>query len=79
VKLLTLKEAEASTDIDIKLVTVRSSSYRVFGSTERIPFSEMAVADLRDGETPGDFEQRFRILDRHPAKPICLVQNLRCT
>lgn len=76
-KLLTLKDAEKSTDIDIKLVTVRSSSYRVFGSTERIPYSDMAVVDLRDGETPADFEQRFRVLDRHPGKPICLVQKLR--
>jgi hypothetical protein len=73
-KLLTLKQAEASTDIDIKLVSVRSSRYRVFGSNERIPVEDMAVADLRDGVKPDDFDQRFQVLDHHPGKSICLVR-----
>jgi hypothetical protein len=74
--LLTLKEAETSPDFDIKLVTVRSSRYRVFGSPDRIPDAELAVVDLRDGVTPEDFDQRFRVLDRHPAKALCLVRKL---
>jgi hypothetical protein len=75
-KLLTLKEAESSNDIDIKLVSVRSSRYRVFGSSERIPATEMAVADLRDGIKPADFDQTYQVLDRHAGKPICLVRKL---
>jgi hypothetical protein len=74
--LLTLKEAETSPDFDIKLVTVRSSRYRVFGSPDRIPDAELAVVDLRDGVTPEDFDRRFRVLDRHPAKALCLVRKL---
>jgi hypothetical protein len=74
VQLLTLRQAEASADIDVKLVSVRSSRYRVFGSSERIPVEQIAVADIRDGDKPADFDQRFQILDRHPAKPIYLVR-----
>jgi len=75
-KVLSLKEAEASADIDIKLVAVRSSRYRVFGSSERIPEGELAVIDLRDGVTPENFDQQFRVLDGHPMKPISLVRKL---
>ena len=76
-KLLSLAEAERSNDIDIKLTAVRSSRYRVFGSSERIPEAELAIADLRDGVEPSDFNERFRLLDRHPVKPICLVRDLK--
>ena len=75
-KVLSLREAEASRDIDIKMMATRSSRYRVFGSAERIAEAEMAVADLRDGVEPVDFASQFRILDRHPLKPLCLVRKL---
>ena len=75
-KLVSLREAEASRDIDIKMMATRSSRYRVFGSSERIAEAEMAVADLRDGVEPADFASQFRILDRHPLKPLCLVRRL---
>jgi len=75
-KLLSLPEAERSMDIDIKLTSVRASRYRVFGSPERIPDAQLAIADLRDGAQPDDFEARFRVLDRHPAKAIMLVRRL---
>ena len=75
-KILSLQEAERSTDFDVKLVTVRSSRYRVFGSSERITDGEMVVIDLRGSTKPEDFDTRFRILDKHPAAPIMLVQKL---
>jgi hypothetical protein len=75
-KILTLQEAERSTDLDIKLVTVRASRYRVFGSPERIPDGEMAIVDLRSKAQPEDFAQRFRVLDRHPIYSIMLVKKL---
>lgn len=75
-KVLTLREAEASSDIDIKMMATRSSRYRVFGSTERIPDSELAVVDLRDGVEPQDFTAQFHVLDRHPMKAVCLVRKL---
>jgi hypothetical protein len=75
-KLLSLQEAEKSSDIDIKLTAVRASRYRVFGSSERIPMSEIAVADLRDGNKPEDFDKRFSVLDRHPMAAILLVRRL---
>jgi hypothetical protein len=75
-KLLTLREAEASREIDIKMMATRSSRYRVFGSPERIPEAELAVADLRDGVEPPDFTDKFRVLDRHPMKAVCLVRRL---
>ena len=75
-KLLSLQDAEKSADIDIKLVAVRSSRYRVFGSTERIQGSELAVADLRDGVTPADFEKTFVVLERHPMVPVMLVKRI---
>ena len=75
-KVLSLQEAERSSDIDVKLVTVRASRYRVFGSPERIPDGEMAVVDLRGGAPPEDFAERFKVLDRHPAKPLMLVRKL---
>jgi hypothetical protein len=75
-KLLSLPEAERSMDIDIKLTAVRASRYSVFGSQERIPHAELAIVDLRDGATPDDFEARFQVLDRHPAKAIMLVRRL---
>jgi predicted transcriptional regulator of viral defense system len=74
VKLFTLREAEASRDIDIKMMATRSSRYRVFGSSERIQDGEMAVVDLRDGIEPSDFATSFHVLDRHPMKPVCLVR-----
>jgi hypothetical protein len=75
-KLLSLQDAEKSADIDIKLVAVRSSRYRVFGSTERIQGSELAVADLRDGVTPDDFEKTFVVLERHPMVAVMLVKKI---
>jgi hypothetical protein len=75
-KLLSLQEAERSADLDIKMLTVRSSRYRVFGSAERIPEAELAVADLRDGAEPEDFAENFRVLDRHPIAAIMLVRKL---
>lgn len=75
-KILNLHEAEASRDIDIKMMATRSSRYRVFGSPERIPDGELAVADLRDGVEPEDFAVNFRVLDRHPWKAVCLVRKL---
>jgi len=75
-KLLSLSEAEASRDIDIKMMATRSSRYRVFGSSERIQGGEMAVADLRDGVEPADFAALFTVLDRHPFKAVCLVRKV---
>ena len=75
-KLLSLAEAERSNDIDIKLTAVRSSRYRLFGSSERITVADMAIADLRDGVEPEDFATRFQVLDRHPMAKILLVRKL---
>ncbi len=75
-KVLSLPEAERSMDIDIKLTSVRASRYRVFGSPERIPDAQLAIVDLRDGAQPDDFDARFKVLDRHPAKAIMLVRRL---
>jgi hypothetical protein len=75
-KLLSLREAEGSRDLDIKMMATRSSRYRVFGSSERIQGGEMAVVDLRDGDEPADFATRFTVLDRHPMKAVCLVRKL---
>ena len=78
-KFFSLQEAERSSDIDIKLVAVRSSRYRVFGSSERIQASDLGVVDLRDGSTPADFESRFRVLERHPMAAVMLVMKLDST
>lgn len=75
-KVLSLREAEASRDIDIKMMATRSSRYRVFGTSERIQVEEMAVVDLRDGVEPPDFSMRFTVLDRHPMKAVCLVRKV---
>ena len=75
-KLFSLREAETSRDLDIKMMATRSSRYRVFGSSERIQGGEMAVVDLRDGVEPEDFGVRFTVLDRHPMKAVCLVRKL---
>ncbi|PYP88043.1 MAG: hypothetical protein DMF61_08055 [Blastocatellia bacterium AA13] len=75
-KLLSIPEAERSSDIDVKLVAVRASRFRVFGSAERIPDADLAIADLRDSAEPSDFTQRFRILDRHPMAAVILVRKL---
>lgn len=75
-RLLSLQEAERSSDIDIKLTAVRSSRYRVFGSSERITVAELAIADLRDGVEPEDFATLFQVLDRHPMTKILLVRKL---
>lgn len=75
-KILSLHEAEASGDIDIKMMATRASRYRVFGSSERIPDAELAVADLRDGNEPPDFSDRYEVLDRHFARAIVLVRKL---
>jgi len=75
-KVLSLQEAERANDLDIKLVSVRASRYRVFGSQERIPDRELAVVDLRGSAEPEDFKEKFRVLDRHPMAPIMLVQRL---
>jgi hypothetical protein len=76
-KKLTLQEAERSSDIDIKMVAVRASKYRVFGSSERIQVSELAVIDLRGSSEPEDFSSSYQVLDRHPIRPILLVRKLR--
>jgi hypothetical protein len=76
-KVFTLQQAEASRDLDIKMMATRSSKYRVFGSSERIQHGEMAVVDLRDGVEPPDFAANFAVLDRHPLKPVCLVRRLQ--
>jgi hypothetical protein len=73
-KLMSLQQAEASADIDIRMVAVRASRYRVFGSSERIPDGELAVFDLRDGGEPADFAERYQVLDRHPLSAIFLVR-----
>jgi predicted transcriptional regulator of viral defense system len=75
-KIISLRDAEASRDIDIKMMATRSSRYRVFGSSERIKGGEMAVIDLRDGIEPPDFAAQFTVLDRHQVKAICLVRKL---
>ncbi len=75
-KLINLREAEASKDLDIKMMATRSSRYRVFGSNERIQGGELAVVDIRDGVEPPDFAARFTVLDRHPMKAVCLVRKL---
>jgi hypothetical protein len=76
-KVYTINEADTSTDMDIKLTAVRASRYRIFGSGERIPIGELAVADLRDNIRPDDFEEQFQILDRHPMAAIMLVRCLK--
>lgn len=73
-RIYSLPEAEASRDIDIKMMATRSSRYRVFGSPNRIQDAELAVVDLRDGDEPEDFAARFGVLDRHPMKNVCLVR-----
>lgn len=75
-KIYTLREAETSPDIDVRMMATRSSRYRVFGSQIRIPDAELAVVDLRDGVEPEDFAVRFGLLDRHPMKNVCLVRKL---
>jgi hypothetical protein len=75
-KVLSLREAEASRDIDIKMMATRSSRFRVFGTSERIELDAMAVVDLRDGDEPPDFAARFTVLDRHPMKAVCLVRKV---
>ena len=75
-KLLSIPEAERSPDIDVKLVAVRASRFRVFGSAERIPDADLAIADMRDSAEPADFAQRFRVLDRHPMAAVVLVRKL---
>ena len=75
-KVLSLQDAEKSADIDIKLVSVRASRYKVFGSSDRIQGSELAVVDLRDGVTPADFEKSFVVLERHPMVAVMLVKRI---
>ena len=75
-KIFSLQQAERSTDLDIKLVSVRASRYRVFGSPERIHDGLMAVVDLRGGNPPEDFQENFRVLDKHPMYAIMLVKKL---
>ena len=75
-KVLSLSEAEASRDIDVKMMATRASRYRVFGSAERITDSELAVVDLRDGGETAEFAAQFHVLDRHPFKAVCLVHKL---
>jgi hypothetical protein len=75
-KLLNLKEAESSSDPDIKMIAVRASRFRVFGSSERIPDAEIVILDLRDGKKDADFEERFRALDRHPFAAILLARRM---
>ena len=76
-KVFSIREAEASGDVDIKMMATRSSRYRVFGTSERIQVEEMAVVDLREGVEPPEFSARFTVLDRHPMKAVCLVRKVR--
>jgi hypothetical protein len=76
-KLLSLKEAQAATDPDIRMIVVRSSRYRVFGSSERVPDAELVIIDLRDGKQDADFDARFQTLDRHPFFPILLARKMK--
>ena len=69
-KLLSLHDAERSSDIDIKLVAVRSSRYRM-SLRRRIPSGACRI-DLRGGRTE-DFSKRFRVLERHPMAQVMLV------
>jgi len=73
-KLLSLQEAERASDIDIKMLAVRSSRYRMFGSSERLPVEELAVIDMRGASEPADFAERFQVLERHPIAAIMLVR-----
>ena len=73
-KVCSVQEAERSNDIDIKLVSVRASKFRVFGSTDRIAISELAVVDLRGEVKPVDFDSKYKILDRHPMLQVYLVR-----
>jgi hypothetical protein len=75
-RLLSIQDAERSSDIDIRMVAGRASRFRVFGSTERIPDSQLAVVDLRDSPEPSDFDRRFRIVDRHPMLSVMLVRKI---
>jgi hypothetical protein len=75
-RVLTLMEAERSSDLDVKMMATRASRYRVFGSPERIPDAELAVADLRNGTEPEDFAQKYQVLDRNPMVAIVLVRKL---
>jgi hypothetical protein len=75
-KLLSIQEADRSSDMDIKLVAVRASRYRMFGSPERIPDAELAIADLRDGNQPAEFGEQFQVLERHPMFAVSLVRRL---
>jgi hypothetical protein len=75
-KVYSIHEADKSLDLAIKLTAVRASRYRMFGSPDRIPEKEIAVADLRDGDRPDDFAQRFAVLDRHPMLEVLLVRCL---
>lgn len=75
-KVYGISQADNSSDLDIRLTAVRASRYRMFGSPERIPEKEIAVADLRDGIRPDDFDACFRVLDRHPALEVLLVRRL---
>jgi hypothetical protein len=76
-KLLSLKEAQASADPDIKMLVVRSSRYRMFGSPERIPDAEIVILDMRDGKQDADFDKQFHTLDRHPFFPIVLARKMK--
>lgn len=76
-KVFSIREAEASRDIDIKMMATRSSRFRVFGTSERIQVEEMSVVDLRDGIEPPNFLEQFAVLDRHPMKAVCLVRKVR--
>jgi hypothetical protein len=76
-RLLGIQEAEKSNDLDLRMIAVRASRYRVFGSAQRIPDAELAVADLRDGAEPADFAERYLVLERHPIAAIALVRKLK--
>lgn len=75
-RLLSIQEAERSSDIDVRMVAGRASRFRVFGSAQRIPDADLAVVDLRDSPQPSDFEERFEVIDRHPMFAVMLVRKL---
>jgi len=73
-RLISLKEALKSPDIDVRMLAGRASRFRVFGSPDRIADEMLMVADLRDGSEPPDLDDQYQILDRHPMAAILLVR-----
>ena len=75
-KLFSIQEADRSPDPDVKLLAIRASRYRTFGSPERIQDRELGVVDLRGATQPEDFDKQYEVLDRHRMLPILLVKRI---